>query len=207
MGRPRTFDRDAAVQQALYLFWQQGYESTSLSQLKAAIGSGISAPSFYAAFGSKEALFQECTTRYLATYARVTECLWDTDLAPKEALDQALRRSARMQCERGHPKGCMVALGVMSATSPELFAVTASLTRSRERTSAGITSCIERAIAAGELGKDVDPRALTTVFDSFLLGLSTLARDGVGFQAMDAAIARIMSVWDLCRTQRSDKFL
>jgi len=207
MGRPRTFDRDAAVQQALYLFWQQGYESTSLSQLKAAIGSGISAPSFYAAFGSKEALFQECTTRYLATYARVTECLWDTDLAPKEALDQALRRSARMQCERGHPKGCMVALGVMSATSPELFAVTASLTRSRERTRAGITSCIERAIAAGELGKDVDPRALTTVFDSFLLGLSTLARDGVGFQAMDAAIARIMSVWDLCRTQRSDKFL
>ena len=131
MGRPRTFDRDAAVQQALYLFWQQGYESTSLSQLKAAIGSGISAPSFYAAFGSKEALFQECTTRYLATYARVTECLWDTDLAPKEALDQALRRSARMQCERGHPKGCMVALGVMSATSPELFAVNASLTRSR----------------------------------------------------------------------------
>ena len=207
MGRPRTFDRDAAVQQALYLFWQQGYESTSLSQLKAAIGSGISAPSFYAAFGSKEALFQECTTRYLATYARVTECLWDTDMAPKEALDQALRRSARMQCERGHPKGCMVALGVMSATSPELFAVTASLTRSRERTRAGITSCIERAIAAGELGKDVDPRALTTVFDSFLLGLSTLARDGVGFQAMDAAIARIMSVWDLCRTQRSDKFL
>ena len=152
-------------------------------------------------------MFQECTTRYLATYARVTECLWDTDLAPKEALDQALRRSARMQCERGHPKGCMVALGVMSATSPELFAVTASLTRSRERTRAGITSCIERAIAAGELGKDVDPRALTTVFDSFLLGLSTLARDGVGFQAMDAAIARIMSVWDLCRTQRSDKFL
>ena len=207
MGRPRTFDRDAAVQQALYLFWQQGYESTSLSQLKAAIGSGISAPSFYAAFGSKEALFQECTTRYLATYARVTECLWDTDLAPKEALDQALRRSARMQCERGHPKGCMVALGVMSATSPELFAVTASLTRSRERTRAGITSCIERAIAAGELGKDVDPRALTTVFDSFLLGLSTLARDGVGFQAMDAAIARIMIVWDLCRTQLSDKFL
>ena len=207
MGRPRTFDRDAAVQQALYLFWQQGYESTSLSQLKAAIGSGISAPSFYAAFGSKEALFQECTTRYLATYARVTECLWDTDLAPKEALDQALRRSARMQCERGHPKGCMVAIGVMSATSPELFAVTASLTRSRERTRAGITSCIERAIAAGELGKDVDPRALTTVFDSFLLGLSTLARDCVWFQAMDAAIARIMSVWDLCRTKRSDKFL
>lgn len=198
MGRPRTFDRDAAVEQALHLFWQQGYESTSLSQLKAAIGGGISAPSFYAAFGSKQALFQECTSRYLATYARVTECLWDTRLAPRDALEQALRRSARMQCERGHPKGCMVGLGVMSAPSPELSAVTAPLTRSRARTRAGIRACIERGIAAGALADDVDPRVLSTVFDSFLLGLSTLARDGVGLQTMEAAITRIMAMWDQC---------
>lgn len=196
MGRPRTFDRDAAIEQALHLFWEQGYESTSLNQLKAAIGSGISAPSFYAAFGSKEALFQECVTRYLNTYAQVTECLWDTNLAPREAVEQALRRSARMQCERGHPKGCMVALGVMSAPSPELSAVTAPLTRSRARTRAGIKACIERAVAAGELRKDVDTRALRTVFDSFLLGLSTLARDGVGLQVMDAAISQVMGIWD-----------
>ena len=55
MGRPRSFDRDAAIEQALHLFWQQGYESTSLAQLKDAIAGGITAPSFYAAFGSKEA--------------------------------------------------------------------------------------------------------------------------------------------------------
>ncbi|WP_421446626.1 TetR/AcrR family transcriptional regulator, partial [Agrobacterium tumefaciens] len=196
MGRPRTFDRDAAIAQALNLFWEQGYESTSLSQLKAAIGNGISAPSFYAAFGSKEALFQECVAVYLATYAQVTECLWDTNLRPREAVEQALRRSARMQCERGHPKGCMVALGVMSAPSPELSAVTAPLTRSRARTRAGIRASIERAIAAGEFANDVDSRALTTVFDSFLVGLSTLARDGVGLQVMNAAIALVMDVWD-----------
>lgn len=181
----------------MHLFWEQGYECTSLNQLKAAIGSGISAPSFYAAFGSKEALFQECISRYLATYAQVTECLWDTSLAPREALEQALRRSARMQCERGHPKGCMVGLGVMSAPSPELSAVTAPLTRSRARTRAGIKACIERAVAAGELRKEVDTRALRTVFDSFLLGLSTLARDGVGLQVMDTAISQAMEIWDL----------
>lgn len=200
MGRPRTFDRDAAIEQALHLFWEQGYESTSLSKLKAAIGGGISAPSFYAAFGSKEALYQECTARYLATYAKVTECLWDKELPPREALELALRRSARMQCERGHPKGCMVALGVMSAPSPELSAVTAPLTRSRARTRAGIKACIERAIADGELRHDVDPRALSTVFDSFLIGLSTLARDGVGIQAMDAAISQIMGIWGMSAT-------
>ncbi|WP_312464268.1 TetR/AcrR family transcriptional regulator, partial [Pantoea endophytica] len=58
-GRPRQFDRDEAVIKAMHLFWENGYESTSLAQLKASIGKGITAPSFYAAFGSKEALFAE----------------------------------------------------------------------------------------------------------------------------------------------------
>ncbi|MBB3833949.1 AcrR family transcriptional regulator [Xanthomonas arboricola] len=196
MGRPRTFDRDVAVDEALQLFWEQGYESTSLSQLKAAIGGGITAPSFYAAFGSKEALYTECMERYLATYAQVTECLWDDALAPRQALELALRRSAKMQCERGHPKGCMVALGVMSAPSPELAALCAPLTRSRARSRAGIRACVDRAIARGELASHVDAAALSCVFDSFLLGLSTLARDGMRFKAMEAAIAQVMQLWD-----------
>ncbi len=203
MGLPRTFDRDKAVEQAMYIFWQNGYESTSLNQLKAGIANGISAPSFYAAFGSKEALFQECMQLYLSTYAQVTECLWDTDLAPRDAIETALRQSAKMQCERGHPKGCMVGLGVMSVPSGEHVAVTEPLTRSRARTRAGITTCVQRGIDSGELRTDTDVRALATVFDAFLLGLSTLARDGVRYIVMDTAITQVMSVWDASRTMTS----
>ncbi|WP_144640047.1 TetR/AcrR family transcriptional regulator [Bordetella genomosp. 13] len=199
MGRPRTFDRDAAIEQAMHIFWQNGYESTSLSQLKAGIGNGISAPSLYAAFGSKEALFLECAQRYLSTFARVTEPLWDTDLAARDAIETALRASARMQCERGHPKGCMVGLAVMSAPSAEHAEVTAPLTRSRARTRAGITACVQRGVDSGELRPDTDVRALATVFDSFLLGLSVLARDGVRHAAMDAAITQVLSAWDAAR--------
>lgn len=194
MGRPRTFDRDRAVEQALHLFWQHGYDATSLAQLKAGLGGGISAPSFYAAFGSKEALFNECVERYLATFARVTECLWDESLPPREAIETALRQSARMQCEDGHPKGCMVALGVMSAPSPENARVTEALTRSRERTRAGILACVERGIAAGELAEGSE--ALAVVFDSFLQGISILARDGVVHREIDEAIFRVMRVWE-----------
>ncbi|EJN08348.1 TetR/AcrR family transcriptional regulator [Herbaspirillum sp. YR522] len=196
MGRPRSFDRDTAIEQALHLFWEQGYEATSLNQLKAAIAGGISAPSFYAAFVSKEALFHECVTRYLSTYAKVTECLWDESLDPKDALETALRRSARMQCERGHPKGCMVALGVMSAPSPGLLEVTSALTQSRTRTRAGIKFCVERGISSGELRQDTNVRGITAVFDSFLLGLSTLARDGVTIQTMEFSISHVMTLWN-----------
>lgn len=199
MGRPRTFDRDQAIEDAMHLFWENGYESTSLSQLKAGIATGISAPSFYAAFGSKEALFQECVQRYLSTYAQVTECLWDSALPPREAIETALRRSAKMQCERGHPKGCMVALGVMSAPSEEHAGVTAPLTRSRTRTRNGFAACVQRGIASGELRAEVAAAALSAVFDSFLLGLSTLARDGVRHAAMEAAITQVLTVWDAAK--------
>ena len=199
MGRPRTFDRQAAVEQAMYLFWQQGYESTSLSQLKASLGGGISAPSFYAAFGSKEALFREAAQCYLDTFARVTECLWDDDLAPREAVELALRQSASMQSEPGHPPGCMVTLGCMSAPTAEHAAVAAPLTQSRARTRAGFVRCVERGMAGGELPADTDAVALASVFDSFLSGVAIEARDGVDYAVFGSAITQLMRVWDANR--------
>ncbi|GAA0257755.1 MULTISPECIES: TetR/AcrR family transcriptional regulator [Pseudomonas] len=196
MGRPRNFDREQAVEQALHLFWQHGYDATSLAQLKAGLGGGISAPSFYAAFGSKEALFEECVQRYLSTYAQVTECLWDVSLPPRQAIETALRQSVRMQCEDGHPKGCMVALGVMSAPSPENARVANALTQSRLRTRAGIVACVERAVREGQLPETTEAAVMATVFDSFLQGVSILARDNVPHAILDAAISQLLVTWD-----------
>ncbi|RPD93194.1 TetR/AcrR family transcriptional regulator [Candidatus Pantoea deserta] len=196
MGRPRTFDRDKAIENAMYLFWQYGYESTSLSQLKAGIGNGISAPSFYAAFGSKEALFRECVQRYLSTFGKVTAFLWDNSLPPREALEKTLRNSAQMQCEDGHPSGCMVGLGALSATSAEHAAAAEPLTRSRIRTREGIAATIQRAVDSGELGKEVDVMALSTSFSTFLFGLSIQARDGATTEELNAAVSQIMRLWD-----------
>ncbi|CAH0268278.1 TetR/AcrR family transcriptional regulator [Pseudomonas glycinis] len=203
-GRPRQFDRDDAVDQALQLFWQHGYDATSLAQLKAGLGGGISAPSFYAAFGSKEALFDECVQRYLTTYAQVTECLWDDSLPPRQAIETALRQSARMQCDDTHPKGCMVTLGVMSAPSPETAHVAQALTHSRQRTRAGIQACVERAVNADELASGTSAAAMATVFDSFLQGISILARDNTALDNIDAAITQVMQTWDIAVTRKAD---
>ena len=196
-GRPRNFDRDDAVEQAMQLFWQHGYDSTSLALLKAQLGGGISAPSFYAAFGSKEALFDECVQRYLETFAQVTQCLWDENLPPRQAIETALRQSARMQCEDGHPKGCMVTLGVMSAPSPENVRVVEALTQSRARTRAGILACVKRGMSSGELPANTVAPALATVFDSFLQGISILARDDTSIEVIDAAITQVLMTWDI----------
>ena len=110
-----------------------------------------------------------------------------------------MRSSAKMQCEPGHPRGCLVALGLMSASSAQAVAISAPLAEARARNRAGFIACVERAIREGELAAQTDPRALATVFESFLLGLTTLARDGVAHAVLDAAITQVMSAWDAAR--------
>ncbi|QCA06378.1 TetR/AcrR family transcriptional regulator [Pantoea vagans] len=195
MGRPRTFDRDEAIRQAMTLFWQYGYESTSLAMLKSNLGNGITAPSFYAAFGSKEALFEEVVECYASTYGQVNDCLWDDTPEPREAVELALRRSAKMQTEPGHPSGCLIALSV-NTCSPANDHIRNILAVQRERTRAGFLRCVTRAKEAGQLAADTNVLALAITLHSFELGLSTEARDGASGEELDAAVSAVMKVWD-----------
>lgn len=195
MGRPRTFDRNEAIRQAMTLFWQYGYESTSLAMLKSNLGNGITAPSFYAAFGSKEALFEEVVECYASTYGQVNDCLWDDTPEPREAVELALRRSAKMQTEPGHPSGCLIALS-LNTCSPANDHIRNILAVQRERTRAGFLRCVTRAKEAGQLAADTNVRALAITLHSFELGLSTEARDGASGEELEAAVSAVMKVWD-----------
>ncbi|MGY3066666.1 TetR/AcrR family transcriptional regulator [Pantoea agglomerans] len=195
MGRPRTFDRNEAIRQAMTLFWQHGYESTSLAMLKSNLGNGITAPSFYAAFGSKEALFEEVVDCYMTTFGQVNDCLWDDTLEPRDAIELALRRSAKMQTEQGHPSGCLIALSV-NTCSPANEHIREILAAQRDRTRAGFLRCVTRAKEAGLLAFDTDVRALATTLHSFEIGLSTEARDGATGNELDSAVSTAMKAWD-----------
>lgn len=200
-GRPRAFEIAAAIDQALLLFWEHGYEATSLTQLRTAMG-GISTASFYAAFGSKEALFREVVARYLDTHGKVTAPLKDPAWEPRGAIEHVLRASARMQTGEAHPPGCLVVLSA-SACSIESRQIQALLAAERRRNRAGFLACVARAVAAGELRDGTDTTALATLFESVLFGLSTQTRDGVPLAALDASITQLMSVWDASATLHS----
>jgi len=194
-GRPRGFDRDAALDSAMHLFWEHGYESTSLDHLKRAMG-GLSPASFYAAFGSKAALFREAVARYCATYGQVTAPLHDPAVPPRRAIEEALRASAHMQTDRSHPSGCLIVLSA-SAWSSGNAVLQAELRAERQVNRDAIRACIQRAMADGELSGTTDPEALTALFEGLLVGFSIQARDGFQVEAMDAAITAALRVWDL----------
>ena len=201
-GRPREFDIDGALDAAMQLFWRQGYESTSLHQLREAMG-GLSAASFYGAFGSKESLYREALTRYLDTHGQVVAPLHDETLKPRDALEQALRLSARMQTDERLPQGCMVVLSTANA-SPENTHLQAFVAAERQRTRNAIRHCIDRAVQVGELQQETDAEGLATLAEALLVGMSVQARDGVSHRAIEAAVARLFQIWDMNRGKLSE---
>ncbi|HVY13596.1 MAG TPA: TetR/AcrR family transcriptional regulator [Rhodopila sp.] len=193
-GRPRNFDRDEAVAKAMHLFWQYGYEGTSLEQLRHAMGD-ISSASFYAAFGSKEALYRETLVEYLRTHGKVVTALRDEHLPPRDRLEQALRRSAAMQTASAHPTGCMVALSatICSEGGASAQAVTAA---ERKANREAIAACVKAGVEEGILRPDTDVAGLAALYEGLLVGLSIQARDGVAGKSIDAAITQAMKAWD-----------
>ncbi|AIQ19801.1 TetR family transcriptional regulator [Paenibacillus sp. FSL H7-0357] len=200
-GRPRSFNRDEAVVAAMILFWDYGFESTSLAQLRAAMGD-ISAASFYAAFESKEMLFREVVKHYISTYGQVSESFRDTSITSKEAIEQGLRRSAQMQTEKSHPLGCLLVLSDVSC-SPEHKHIREMLSKEREKVRSWLHDCIDKAVANGELPDSTDVSMLVTLFDTFLRGISTQARDNVPYESIDSAINQLMSVWEILSVKPS----
>ena len=196
-GRPRQFDKEVALDAAMELFWRQGYESTSLYQLKRAMG-GLSAASFYGAFGSKEALYGEALARYLATHGQAVASLYDDTLAPRDALETALRRSARLQTDAALPGGCMVVLSAVNASPKNAHLQTLTATE-RRRNRDAIRRCVGRAVRAGELKSDLDVDGLAMLADALLVGLSIEARDGGARAAMEAAVSSLLQLWDTNR--------
>jgi AcrR family transcriptional regulator len=148
------------MDKAMRLFWEHGYEQTSISDLTQELG--ISAPSLYAAFGDKRTLFQAAVARYEANPASVTTAGMD-GTTPREVLQMMLDRASQEYASETHPRGCLV------NSAPELA-------DNRNQ---------NRAITADQLSRvaidtetSVDPETLAAFTHAVLVGLSSYARDG-----------------------------
>ncbi len=196
-GRPRKFDRDKAVAAAMELFWKHGFEGASLERLRKVMG-GISSASFYAAFASKEALYREVLVSYLDTHGRVLEALSDGRLAPRDRIEQALRRSVRMQTDPSHPSGCMITLSA-TVGSAELDTLRVLTAAERAANREAFSACVREGIELGELRPDADATGLAALFEGLLVGFSIQAVDQVPASALNGAITSALAAWDSAR--------
>ncbi|MBZ9854610.1 TetR/AcrR family transcriptional regulator [Mesorhizobium sp. CA13] len=191
-GRPRTFDRTAALRRAMEVFWAKGYEGTSISDLTRAMG--INSPSLYAAFGSKEALFLEATEFY--TQAEGTDIWTALDEAPtaRKAIEDFLRQTARAYSQTDRPQGCLITLGALHQDSSR-GAICDDLRRRRAENHAALQRRLERGVAEGELPGSFDCGAAATFFATVQHGMSIQARDGASLGALLATVNGAMAAW------------
>jgi AcrR family transcriptional regulator len=191
-GRPREFDRSAALRRAMEVFWERGYDGASINDLTAAMG--INSPSLYAAFGSKEVLFREAVALYDGLEGSITERALREGLTAREGVEAMLRRNAREYTDPGTPAGCMLVLGATAWTENEH--VREYVARYRRTAHVQLRDRLERGVADGDLPPSTDTSALTAFYATVLEGLSIQARDGGSREALERIVDSAMAAWD-----------
>ena len=193
LGRPRSFDRQAALLQAMEIFWAVGYAGATLTDLQKAMG-GITAPSFYAAFGSKEQLFREAVELYSGTLGvPMMQALADQPTA-RTSIETLLEAAVEAFCKPGKPRGCLLVLGAMNSM-PANKSVQDYLRNLRTRRQKLIRQRLERGVVEGELPANTDLPALASFYTTVIDGLAIQARDGVPRKDLKFAVRCAMTAW------------
>ena len=191
-GRPLSFDRSVALDKAMHVVGERGYESASIADLTAAMG--ITPPSLYTAFGDKEHLFLEAIEAYGKGPGGFSARALAEEKTAKKAVQRLLEEAAVELTQDTHPHGCMM---VMAATNCSIAAghVQAALARRRAEAAKGIQQRIQRGIEEGELPPGTDAKALARFFATVYQGMSMQARDGASRAGLLASVRMAMRAW------------
>ena len=199
IGRPREFDRDVALQEAMLVFWRKGFLATSMNDLCDAMG--IRSPSLYAAFGSKEAIYVEAVEHYAKT---VGPPIWGrlTDGPNARAgVENLLLAAVENLPGCGlTPAGCMVTLAAVGEEYPGEIPDIIKKIR---------LSCLEMlrvrlngALVAGELPSSTDVASLSRFYLGVYQGMAIQARDGATSAELKGVAETAMAAWPGIKANR-----
>ena len=173
-GRPIGFDKHAALEAAMLLFWQRGYEGTSMADLTQAMG--LNPSSIYAAFGDKQALFQLAVKRYMEMRAQYAgKALEEPTL--EKVVRALFDNTVAFLTTPGHPPTCMTLAGAVGC-SVDASSARDIMTEIRKQNEAAMRKRFLQARKRGELSKDINVDDYTRYLSSILAGLSIQAANG-----------------------------
>ncbi len=173
-GRPPKFDRAAALEAAMKLFWERGYEGAYFEELTGAMG--ISPSTFYNSFGSKEALFEEAADFYNAGPGNFFAEALSLPNA-RDVIERLIRVSAEALTREDLPAGCMVSLAG-TQVAPSLGFTRTLMTGHRAQAERALADRLQQGIIDGDLPEQTDAPTLAAYFSTLFRGMAVQARDG-----------------------------
>lgn len=198
MGRPRAFDAERALDEAMEVFWRHGYEGATIAQLTEAMG--INPPSLYACFGSKEGLLKAALDRYTSKRAAWMEEILNAGTA-REVAERMLMGIADTQTDPANPPGCLLVQGGLACgTGSEN--VPFELAARRSQTEDQLRERFARARAEGDLDETADPAALARYLSAVTVGMGVMASSGAEREALRQVAAVSLKAFDDQSRQR-----
>ncbi|PGM28220.1 TetR family transcriptional regulator [Bacillus cereus] len=191
MARTREFDEDQVLDAAMQLFWEKGYEATSLSDLTSRMG--IQRPSIYSTFGDKKELFEAALRRYTMSRASDIRNRLQSHSSVKEAFSIFFADVVNEEYAGDLSKGCFC-INTMVELAPhdERFEI---LTREHQMYLAVIfQETIERGIQSGELEVNTDVKSLAQALIVALIGLTVIMKSRPQRSFVDNVIAATLTL-------------
>jgi AcrR family transcriptional regulator len=175
-GRPRCFDLDEALDRSLLLFWQKGFQNTSLDEIAEAVG--VKKPSLYAAFGDKEMLFRKVLQRYSGKLSGPVQALDRYDDI-RAAINAFIELGIAAGCGHGEPRGCLLASAFADSTllPPNLVKEIKALVSQAEQ---AVAQRLKKAVRDGQLPADFDVKGTAKFLITLMHGVALRIRAGEG---------------------------
>jgi AcrR family transcriptional regulator len=190
-GRPRSFDAERALDRALKVFLEKGYEGASLTDLTKAMG--INRPSLYAAFGDKRSLFQKSLERYSEGPAQYLREALQQETSRKVA-EALLRGAAAFQTRPGNPPGCLGVNGAL-ACGEDAQQVRDELISWRSQGEDLIVQRLRQAKRSGDLPSSANPADLARFLTSVIYGMSVRAASGASRAELMRIAKTALQAW------------
>jgi AcrR family transcriptional regulator len=185
-------DPEAGLEIAARLFWQHGYEGTSIADLTQAMG--ITPPSLYAAFGSKEDLYRQALDHTIERESKGRSEALQGEMPAYDALAFYLRDVVQGITDPGKPRGCIVSTAVLQHAE-ENESVATTVAARREASLQALKARFQRAINEGELPADTDIDALAHFYGAVVQGMSAQACDGACTKRLMQVVEVALSAW------------
>lgn len=191
-GRPRLLDPDVGLDIAARLFWERGYEGTSIADLTEAMG--IPPPSLYAMFGSKEDLYRQVLDHIGERENKQWLEALHGDMPAYDAIAFFLHDAAARFTDPTRPRGCIVSNAILQYAEKS-ESIAEEVAARRARSVLVIKARFDRAVAEGELNTKTDTEALARYYVAVLQGMSAQACDGASTETLKRLADIALSAW------------
>jgi AcrR family transcriptional regulator len=191
MARPREFDEDEVLEQALHVFWDRGYEAASLADLQDA--TGLTKSSLYKAFESKEGLFRRVLDRYQRNQLAFREVAL-TQPTPWLIAESLLYGIVNLHTGRNTPPGCLLTLSVL-ACSPDARLLSDELAERRNDFERRLRARLVAVADAGPLPPGMNGQQAAALIATLSQGLAVQAKGGASRRQLRQIVEAVLTGW------------